>query len=634
MRVSRLRLNDFRGWADLDLRPRGHVLVAGVPRAGRTDVIAALRRLLDPASVRLQPALSDIRQKRAAVAPLRPPTAPSAVTASGVGDEGGRPVPGGMSSGHSGSERDTAPSVTYAHYAEVEATLVDLDPELEQLCDGYLEPLDADGQMDESGSALPGATLGVRLAYRVSYDARTDSLEHVVYFPLRSKPDVAQYHRVPTAVRRALPVVALNTSRPLQLRAEGMLRHLVNDRDLDAAASAFRALEHAVAVATSTLSADATVAATVDAVLQVDGVARRLGDTPATAADVEFRPDDGSLSGLLRSVQPALDLDGAGLLALTSHGSTASSVLTAAEALVLTASMPGAVVLGDDVGEGLDTATAEHVASALRARAAQVWLTTRRPEVARAFNPGELVRLTRRGDTRAHHVLLEPTDSKEIAIRRLFHTQLLPALTASSVAITEGPHDLTSYSSADRHRALAVLPLSAHGVRLISADNGSGGGTTQIPRVAGLAHALGFRVIALVDCDPAKTSATVLAQIEAACDVVVRLPAGMALEKAITAGAEVAALRTAASVLPAYGIDDPTVGQSDRQVPDAVAQLLHKKGLHEQFLDALVVERGELPPVLQAALDAVAVGADPGYGGPARIDLQAPPAPAAAAATP
>ncbi len=64
MRISRLRLQDFRGWSHLDLRPRTHVLFAGVPRAGRSDIIAALGRLLDPAAVRLHPVLTDIRQRR------------------------------------------------------------------------------------------------------------------------------------------------------------------------------------------------------------------------------------------------------------------------------------------------------------------------------------------------------------------------------------------------------------------------------------------------------------------------------------------------------------------------------------------------------------------------------------------
>ena len=75
---------------------------------------------------------------------------------------------------------------------------------------------------------------------------------------------------MPSAVRRALPVLVLNAQRPLQLRAEGALRRLVTDRDADAAATAFRALEQAVSAATDGLSADATIAATVEAVLAAE----------------------------------------------------------------------------------------------------------------------------------------------------------------------------------------------------------------------------------------------------------------------------------------------------------------------------------------------------------------------------
>ncbi|MDT5024324.1 MAG: hypothetical protein QOE61_750, partial [Micromonosporaceae bacterium] len=44
VRTTRLLINNFRGWERLDLRPRGHVLLAGVPRSGRSDIVAALRR--------------------------------------------------------------------------------------------------------------------------------------------------------------------------------------------------------------------------------------------------------------------------------------------------------------------------------------------------------------------------------------------------------------------------------------------------------------------------------------------------------------------------------------------------------------------------------------------------------------
>lgn len=409
-----------------------------------------------------------------------------------------------------------------------------------------------------------------------------------------------------------------------------MLRRLVTDRDADAAVAAFRALEHAVAAATDALSSDPTIAGTVDAVLQVGGLAAHLASAPPTAADVRFRPEDGSLAALLRAVQPALKLDAAGLLTLHSHGSTAMTVLAAAEALLLAASVEGAVVLGDDFGDGLDAATAEHLGAVLRARAGQVWLTTRRPEAARAFTPGELVRLSRGPTGRAYHLVPEPTDKKEVALRRLLHAQLLPALTAPVVAIIEGVNDLTTYSAADRHRSARTLPLSVAGVRLICADSGSGGGTGQIPRVATLARALGFRIIALIDGDPKKHSNGVVAEIEAACDVVVRLPDSAAIEIALTSCVDVQALREAAAVLPAYGVPDPTVGTADDDVSDALVKLLHGKALHEQFLDALVDELGSVPPLLNAVLTAVATAAGTVSNEPMTIQVEAP----AAAAPP
>ena len=63
MRITRLRATIFRGWAELDPRPAGQVLVVGEPRAGRTDLVLALTRVLDPRSTRAQPSIADIHQQ-------------------------------------------------------------------------------------------------------------------------------------------------------------------------------------------------------------------------------------------------------------------------------------------------------------------------------------------------------------------------------------------------------------------------------------------------------------------------------------------------------------------------------------------------------------------------------------------
>jgi hypothetical protein len=163
---------------------------------------------------------------------------------------------------------------------------------------------------------------------------------------------------------------------------------------------------------------------------------------------------------LLRTLRAAARLDTAGLLELASHGSTVIAVLSVAEAMLL-ASVPGAIVLADDFGDQLDAGAAEHLAALLRARSGQLWLSTRRPDVARAFEPGELVRLVRHGGVRACYQLAEITDRKALTALRQLHTQLMPAVTAPTVAITEGPHDVAVYSMVDRRYPPALLPLSA-----------------------------------------------------------------------------------------------------------------------------------------------------------------------------
>ncbi|MFI9328757.1 hypothetical protein ACIGZJ_14565 [Kitasatospora sp. NPDC052868] len=148
-----------------------------------------------------------------------------------------------------------------------------------------------------------------------------------------------------------------------------------------------------------------------DAVLAVGGAGTLIGDTPVTAEQVGFRAEEGSVAALLRTLRAALHLDNGGMLGLAQHGSTVSAVLAMAEAMLL-ATVPGAVVLADDFGDQLDASATEHLATLLRTRSAQVWLSTRRPEAARAFEPTEVVRLVRHGGVRSHHQFTKITTAR------------------------------------------------------------------------------------------------------------------------------------------------------------------------------------------------------------------------------
>src|SRR5262249_56311121 len=142
--------------------------------------------------------------------------------------------------------------------------------------------------------------------------------------------------------------------------------------------------------ATEALAASSGIRKTIEQVLDA-GAAQLLEMTSTVPADdIGFATDDGSVSAILRAISPTLTLDAAGPLPLTAHGSTTTGVLTAAEA-VLSAAAPGAIVLGDDFGDDLDAASAGDLASRLRRNSGQVWLSTRRPEVVRAFAPEAMI---------------------------------------------------------------------------------------------------------------------------------------------------------------------------------------------------------------------------------------------------
>ncbi|MEV0530888.1 hypothetical protein [Kitasatospora sp. NPDC050463] len=623
MRVTRLLISNFRGWKSLDLRPRDHVVLAGVPRAGRSDIVEALARVLDPDAAQ-SPRLSDLHQEL----PAEQADAPQDDELE-LGDDSGSGL----------APCETEP-LARADFAEVEVTLTDLDPAIEQLVDGHLQPLDPSGAAVESDEADPTAPQCVRIAYRLSYDSEAETLESAVYYPDRSNPETGQYIRVPAAVRRELPVITLNASVPLQLRAGGSLRRYIEERDAKAATAAFEVLRDAVSDAVTALSADPAITEAVDAVLAVGGTGTRLGDAPISATDVGFLAEDGSVAALLRTLRASLRLDTAGPLALANHGSTVTAILSMAEAMLL-ANVPGAIVLADDFGDQLDAATAEHLASLIRNRSGQTWLSTRRPDVARAFEPTEVVRLVRHNGARTHHQLPQVRDRKELVAHRQLHTQLLPAITAPAVAVTEGPHDVAVLAAANRRYPPAKLPLSAFGVRLVAAGTGGDGGIDQVPRIADLAKQLGFHVVGVIDRDkPGPQTSAQVAKVQQACDVVIRLPEKTAIERAMTAGVAYSQLATASSVLTAFGETDPLAGGATEETVTRLGDRLHKKGLHEPFLDALyqelqppLVDQGEdaseaeeeqpvvHPPLLEAILDAIALAANPAYSGPAMIDL-------------
>ncbi len=166
MLVLRLEARHFRGFAHAVVLPRGHALVVGEPRAGRSDLLAALKRVLDPDATKATLEEWDFH-----------------------GRDLGRDI-------------------------EIEVVLGELAPDLRHRFLGELEFWDPDRELVLPGSdttqqlAAAGATPVLRLAYRGRWNHAEEAGEHWVAFAKSSDPDADQFKRVPRADRAVLPFLA------------------------------------------------------------------------------------------------------------------------------------------------------------------------------------------------------------------------------------------------------------------------------------------------------------------------------------------------------------------------------------------------------------------------------------------
>ena len=573
MRVARVRLRQFRGYVDQVIMPAMHAVVVGEPRAGRSDLIMGLRRALDPRSWSRTPDLSDLH----------------------------RPVP---------VQDEDAPDMETL----VEVTLLELGDDLEQDLDDRLELIDPATGLPAAEERAAEGKLGVRVQYRIYFDEVLAEYEHTWEYTATGAP-------VPRLERDMFAAVVIGPATPLQLRSGGVFRGMLAEQDANAIRSSIDELGGDVTAAASRLAAVKPIQEVLAQILD-GGAAHVLGIRAADPSrSVGFVADDGTTDALLRRLQPTLDLDEAGPLPLSAHGSTAKGVLAVAEAMTA-ADIAGAVVLADDFGDDLDAASAEFLGATLRRAGGQVWLSTRRPEVVRAFDPTEVLRLTRSHGERRHHQLAATTDKKARLARRQLHLLLLPAMTTQAVALLEGPHDLEGYGAVAERRLMGAgtPPPAAYGVRMIAAGIGGDGGKEQLPKLAGLAAELGFHVRIVIDNDKPDSDAALLTELGGLSEQVIRLPERTAVERALTLGLPADARRAAFSAindLYELGLDVDSI--ADTRLEDVIVkQLKQKNGLHQPFVAAL--PDGVIPPLAVEILDTLT--RPPGE--PALVELQGP----------
>lgn len=552
MQIRQVDIRHFRGFRLVRIRPLGHVLLVGEPRAGRSDLVEGVTRVFDPDSTR-----------------------------------------GTLTDDLDFFNRDTTTR------AEVEVVLGDLGDDLEQRFFDQIEFWDG-----PKHALLPPAAPGeeapadaervVRLCYRAEWQEDQQLAEHWVDFPKFSDPDTGDYRRVQRVDRAALPFQRVDPyGVPLKLTSRSPFRRIVSLSDGDDFPQALERVVDDLRAGSAEFTASAQVQTALRAVFR-DVAGPLGGGDPLPDEIVKFVPDGGSLPSLLRSFSPTVDLgDGAGQLPLQRHGSTSEALIAAGEAL---ASMRSgvAVVVVDDFGERMDAASAKFTAQALRAAASQAWVSTRRSSVAEAFRTSEIVRLTRSGNAqRSVFQGTEPSTKAERLAARHLALQLLPAVAARAVVIVEGPHDHAAYRAlgARLFEEEGVPPLGAHGIHLVhAAAADSAGGSGAIPRLANAARALGLRVVSVIDHDGDKdqAKAELNMNLESA-DAVVRLPPRFAVERALVSGIDSTTLRGALTDLKeAFDLQIDVAATGDAQLPNLARQALKSPGgLHAEFVEAL-----------------------------------------------
>ncbi len=580
MRILRLYVRHFRGFDDLTITLQKHLVLMGEPGSGRSDLIEGLRRVLAPDSTRF---------------PLSEP-----------------------SDFHAGD---------LTARAEIEAYLGDLEPEFQQLFMDHLEVWNKETselvpELDELDQLQDAAHQWVvRVCYRARWDAVEKQGEHWVDYPKTSDADNDDFDKVPRPVRERIPFALVQpATRPLDLGPRGPFRRVVDAADGTDFPAALEDLNEGLKDLAAHLSQGEQVSNALARVLESISLLMEVSGAPAGDV-IRFLPEGGALGAIIKSLGPAVDLlDGVGPLPLSRHGSTMQALLAISEAMWAAGSRSG-IVVADDFGEGLDAASAHHLAATLRKTCGQVWLSTRRSSAAEPFGPEELVRLTKSGRTRrAHHGEVPVTKADRLAARHLY-LQLLPAAASRGLIVVEGPHDRTALEAIARRLFLAdldVLP-AAQGIAIIHAGAvDEAGGSTVVPRLAIAAKRLGFRVVAILDWDRDQGQAQVALNVAlAASDAVVRLPEGAAIEVALLADLADDTVRTAiqevagAFAVPLQGNFEQLNGNALRAA--AIGFLKSSAGFHAQFVDAL--PEGVLPPLATELLRAAVLAARGGHDG-------------------
>jgi hypothetical protein len=493
--IRHVRIRNFRGFKDFETSFPPHAVLVGEPGAGRSDLIEALIRTLDPDSLR----------------------------------------------GRYGSELDLF-NVDRSHAAVVEVTIGDLKDDVLSTLFHQREFWDR-----KTGTVVASLPAGaapnpethepiVRFGYRLAIEEGQPN--EIIYFPKFADSARGEFPRVGLSHRSLIPFLWQRgmSTRPLDLAGRGELRGLIDRHTGEEFDDAVDRFVETVKAAAADFSSQERVAAALQAILMPLRGVRRFDAAKTGAELIRFLPDGGGPSGLLRSLASAITLlDSPQHFPALRHGSTLLAALRGGVLHAAATTVEGAIIAIDDFGGEFDPYLARHLAGELRRSAGQVIVATHSAAVASSFATDEVMRLYRQAGIRRTASPRKPIRRQDRIAARYLTSTLVEAFNASAVVVVEGHHDRMAYAAL-KERAVAVgrlESLDAAGVSFAEAE-----GDGEAPKVARAARDLAIFTIVLLDNDkgiPAAMDVKVKTCLDAA-DAVLRLPPKMAVEQLLFAG--------------------------------------------------------------------------------------------------
>lgn len=568
MYIRQLSIRHFRGFSDIPLKPSGNVVLMGEPGAGRSDLINAISKILDSGVIRAGGTTElDFHQRNTAI-----------------------PI-------------------------EISIVIGGLGPDLEQHFIDYLEVWNIkDGELIEESETLVEATgqdceWVLRLAYRGQWLADQERCDEMVYYPKYSDPASQSFRRISIAdiERLGFTLLRYDSRRILDLGSRGTFRKIVERSPGDDFTTALASYVEKIADAAAQFTASDQVKTALGGVIASMREILRIQAAADVSQLIAFSPEGGAPSGLLRSLGPTIDLGGgAGALPAWRQGSTIGTLFRLAESIALLFGSK-AIVAIDDLGDGMDPASATHFAAIIRGIAGQAWIVTRLSSIAEIFEPNEVIRLNRALDgTRSAHQGNAPTTKSEAIAARHWRRNLLTTFAYHSVIVVEGPHDLAAL------HALAIrlcteggscLP-AAHSTTIISAGATGGGGYSSVLRITAAAKDMGLCAIGIIDGDTAPEAVAYVASHTGDANAIIRLPDTRAIEYAIVHNVPADSIRQAlndvsgAMNLPAI----PNLGAlAGNALESQAIKYIKNNTLHAAFIDALPFDA--LAPLAKALLE-------------------------------